>query len=167
MPRAATPPILRKNSKARRRRDSGNASDDLIASDVTMATDVTYSYQFLEFLVNREMLQDLEDMHAIVDSEPTPITGTPSKYTTSPIRQLPFSPSQFLNSPNISFDVTLSSTPVKRSVAQVTTPHKDRNAKPVSALTESRKQKCFSLNVYYTYSRICDASKFYEFFKTM
>lgn len=29
-----------------------------------------------------------------------------------PLRQLPFSPSQFLNSPNLSFDVSLSSTPV-------------------------------------------------------
>lgn len=53
------------------------------------------------------------------------------KYSASPIKQLPFSPSQFLNSSNISFDVTLASTPVKHAVVQVTTPHKDR-IKPVS-----------------------------------
>lgn len=48
--------------------------------------------------------------------EPT----TPVKNT--PIKQLPFSPSQFLNSPNLSFDVTLASTPVKK---QPLTPTKE------------------------------------------
>ncbi|XP_046662074.1 myb-related protein B-like isoform X3 [Homalodisca vitripennis] len=38
---------------------------------------------------------------------------TPEKST--PIKQLPFSPSQFLNSPNLSFDATLASTPLKQS----------------------------------------------------
>lgn len=49
----------------------------------------------------------------------------------SPIKQLPFSPSQFFNSPGF-FEVTLASTPVQR-FPQATTPLKDRTAKPVSS----------------------------------
>ena len=37
---------------------------------------------------------------------------TPTK--SSPIKPFQFSPSQFLNSPQITFDINLSSTPVKR-----------------------------------------------------
>uniref|UniRef100_A0A1B6LR02 C-myb C-terminal domain-containing protein n=2 Tax=Graphocephala atropunctata TaxID=36148 RepID=A0A1B6LR02_9HEMI len=40
---------------------------------------------------------------------------TPEKSHQEPIKQLPFSPSQFLNSPNLSFDATLASTPVKQN----------------------------------------------------
>lgn len=48
------------------------------------------------------------------------LSDTPTKIT--PIKQLPFSPSQFFNSPDLSFDVTLShSTPVQG------TPRKERN----------------------------------------
>lgn len=42
----------------------------------------------------------------------TDLQKTPVKVT--PVKQLPFSPSQFLNSPNLSFDVNLTSTPVSR-----------------------------------------------------
>lgn len=61
------------------------------------------------------------------------LADTPSKCITSPIKQLPFSPSQFLNSPNLSFDVTLASTPVKHCNMQATTPQKDRT-KAVSVM---------------------------------
>lgn len=40
------------------------------------------------------------------------VPRTPTK--SSPIKPLQFSPSQFLNSPQITFDINLSSTPVKR-----------------------------------------------------
>ncbi|XP_045468555.1 transcriptional activator Myb isoform X1 [Harmonia axyridis] len=45
----------------------------------------------------------------------------------SPTKQLPFSPSQFLNSPNINFDAVLASTPVRQCL-QTTTPSR-RTAK--------------------------------------
>ncbi|KAJ8977022.1 hypothetical protein NQ317_013471 [Molorchus minor] len=58
----------------------------------------------------------------------------------SPIKQLPFSPSQFLNSPNIAnitFDVTMSSTPKKQ---QAQTPVKDKTETcKYSALALKRK----------------------------
>lgn len=57
------------------------------------------------------------------DINPLP-PNSPLKADNTPIKQLPFSPSQFLNSPNIQFDVASSSTPVKR--LQVSTPHKNR-----------------------------------------
>lgn len=46
----------------------------------------------------------------------------------TPIKQLPFSPSLFLNSPNLSFDVTLASTPVK-NIPQPLTPRKEDGAR--------------------------------------
>jgi hypothetical protein len=49
----------------------------------------------------------------------------------SPIKQLPFSPSQFFNSPGL-FDAPLSSTPVKRFTTQASTPLKDRTSRAVS-----------------------------------
>lgn len=55
------------------------------------------------------------------------IKVSPTKHGNSPIKQLPFSPSQFLNSPNLSFDVTLASTPMKhhRVINVVNTPIKE------------------------------------------
>lgn len=76
-----------------------------------------------------------EDIEFILDgAKPTifsPIRNNGMSLGASPIKQLPFSPSQFLNSPNISsimFDVAAASTPKKN---QAETPVKDKQ-KPVS-----------------------------------
>lgn len=76
-----------------------------------------------------------EDIEFILDgAKPTifsPIRSNGIGLVGSPIKQLPFSPSQFLNSPNISsimFDVAAASTPKKN---QAETPIKDK-FKPVS-----------------------------------
>ncbi|XP_063905228.1 myb-related protein B-like isoform X3 [Zophobas morio] len=101
MTRASTPPILRRGSKARRRRDSDG---EYILSDYG------------------EDSKNVDDFAVML--------GCNSKQNgNSPIKQLPFSPSQFFNSPGF-FDVPLSSTPVKRYQAQNTTPLKDRSVKP-------------------------------------
>ncbi|XP_065209299.1 myb protein-like isoform X2 [Planococcus citri] len=57
------------------------------------------------------------------------IPKTPIKFTT-PVKQLPFSPSQFLNSPslNLSFDVSLASTPVSRRLLQTNEENTDKNS---------------------------------------
>lgn len=75
-----------------------------------------------------------------VDDNERVSVGTPMKCMPSPINQLPFSPSQFLTSPNLSFDVTLASTPVKNGDMQVSTPQKDRSNKPVSIALYKRKR---------------------------
>ncbi|KAF5307183.1 hypothetical protein FQR65_LT00699 [Abscondita terminalis] len=101
--RATTPSILRRNSKSRRRTDSSNTSTD---------------YCLPDFISSNS-----DDVHILIDKYKT-LCNSPIKNGTTPIKQLPFSPSQFLNSPNLSFDVTLSSTPVKQ-VPQNLTPRKD------------------------------------------
>lgn len=40
--RATTPPILRRGSKSRRRKDSGNTTEDMITSDITTSTEVRH-----------------------------------------------------------------------------------------------------------------------------
>lgn len=60
------------------------------------------------------------------------LLNSPGKDGSTPIKQLPFSPSQFLNSPNLSFDVTLSSTPVKQ-LHQLSTPNKDEYARVINS----------------------------------
>ncbi|KAJ8952868.1 hypothetical protein NQ314_007474 [Rhamnusium bicolor] len=108
MPRASTPPILRRGSKSRRRRDS----TEQLAQELALST---------EPCANK-----LEDIDFILDGA-RPTIFSPLRNGNSPIKQLPFSPSQFLNSPNITnitFDVTLSSTPMKKQ--QALTPVKDR-----------------------------------------
>lgn len=68
------------------------------------------------------------------DIKPLPPCSPIKQDNNTPIKQLPFSPSQFLNSPNIQFEVASTSTPVKR--VQVTTPIKntrpDRDYSPLS-----------------------------------
>ncbi|XP_044736788.1 transcriptional activator Myb [Chrysoperla carnea] len=74
----------------------------------------------------RKRRDSLNDVNADGEIETHTIeiqeTNSPTKST--PIKPLPFSPSQFFNSPDLSFDVTLSSTPVRGGHG--TTPRKDR-----------------------------------------
>uniref|UniRef100_A0A1Y1NMI0 Uncharacterized protein n=1 Tax=Photinus pyralis TaxID=7054 RepID=A0A1Y1NMI0_PHOPY len=100
--RATTPSILRRNSRCRRRTNSHDTSSDYGLPELISANN--------------------EDVHILIDKYKTLCTS-PIKNGSTPIKQLPFSPSQFLNSPNLSFDVTLASTPVK----QHTTPAKVDN----------------------------------------
>ncbi|KAK9688228.1 C-myb, C-terminal [Popillia japonica] len=114
--RAPTPSILRKSTKSRKRRDS----------------------EIMEYALNDCIISTTDDMERVPiilnDFKPLP-SSSPLKADNTPIKQLPFSPSQFLNSPNIQFEVASSSTPVKR--LQVSTPHKnkmrpDRDYSPLS-----------------------------------
>ena len=119
MTRASTPPILRRGSKARRRRDSDG---EYILSDY--GEDSKVGLVQAPPFYSLSLLQNVDDFAVML--------GCNSKQNgNSPIKQLPFSPSQFFNSPGF-FDVPLSSTPVKRYQAQNTTPLKDRSVKPVS-----------------------------------
>lgn len=101
--RATTPPILRRNSKVRRRPDSANTSTEYVLPD---------------------LLSTNEDVPLLLMERYKSLADSPIKNGSTPIKQLPFSPSQFLNSPNLSFDVTLASTPMKQ-LPQILTPRKD------------------------------------------
>ncbi|XP_008195986.1 myb-related protein B isoform X2 [Tribolium castaneum] len=100
MTRASTPPILRRGAKSRRRRESEGQD---IMSDCAEDRNIDEFASMLGY-----------------STKPTNNNGT------SPIKQLPFSPSQFFNSPGF-LEMPLSSTPVKRFP---TTPLKDRSLKP-------------------------------------
>lgn len=119
--RASTPPpILRRGIKVRRRKDSLNPMEEDVMvhqQPVVLPNDI-----------KQELMEDDEDIDI------RPLACSPVRFSTTPIKQLPFSPSQFLNSPNLTFDVQLASTPVKQHV-QPSTPQKDR-LKPVSLLFE-------------------------------
>ncbi|KAJ8925566.1 hypothetical protein NQ315_009406 [Exocentrus adspersus] len=107
MSRASTPPILRRSNKSRKQKESS----DHLAQELALSAGPSAS--------------KIDEMDYLFDGA-KPTIFSPIRNGNSPIKQLPFSPSQFLNSPNISninFDGTLSSTPMKK---QVSTPAKDR-----------------------------------------
>lgn len=123
MSRASTPPILRRGNKSRKRRES----TEQLAQELTLSAGPSVS--------------KMDDIDYLFDGA-KPTIFSPLKNGSSPIKQLPFSPSQFLNSPNItniSFDVTLSSTPVKKQ--QVLTPVKDKS-KAVSEMVKKLVSSC-------------------------
>uniref|UniRef100_A0AAR5NX19 Uncharacterized protein n=1 Tax=Dendroctonus ponderosae TaxID=77166 RepID=A0AAR5NX19_DENPD len=101
--RTATPPILRRGARSRRRRDSEEPRQENNA-DV--------------YISNPGPSQERSDDFTVIFGGGKPTIFSPLRGNgMSPIKQLPFSPSQFLNSPgvaHISFDVALSSTPVKK-----------------------------------------------------
>ncbi|XP_022912933.2 myb protein isoform X1 [Onthophagus taurus] len=100
--RAQTPPILRRAKIKKSRRES------IMQTDYSNIENVAPSSYIPEVI-------------GYIDTKPLPLS--PVKNHT-PVKQLPFSPSQFLNSPNITFDVALSSTPKK--LIHVTTPSKTK-----------------------------------------
>ncbi|CAH1259955.1 unnamed protein product [Diabrotica balteata] len=102
--RSTTPPILRRG-KSRKRRDSSDAEENIVEQPNPQKFEVDF-----------------------LDTAKSSFFS-PLRNGASPIKQLPFSPSQFLNSPNIqnlTFDVTMSSTPKGPQNAIVSTPVKDR-----------------------------------------
>ncbi|KAG5894946.1 hypothetical protein JTB14_023295 [Gonioctena quinquepunctata] len=108
IPRSSTPPILRRGKSRRRRESSDNISEDLAIASTSSSR--------------------VEDFDFILDGA-KPTIFSPLRNGPSPIKQLPFSPSQFLNSPNITnlpFDVTLSSTPKATHSGSIVTPVKDK-----------------------------------------
>lgn len=115
------PPILRRGTKVRRRKNSLTPMEE----------DVVVSQQ-LPCDIKHELLEDDDDD----DSGVRPLASSPIRLGTTPIKQLPFSPSQFLNSPNLTFDVQLASTPVKQHV-QASTPQKEK-IKPVSFFLQTK-----------------------------
>ncbi|XP_019865142.1 myb-related protein B isoform X2 [Aethina tumida] len=124
MQRASTPPILRRGSKSRRRRESNDFAD-FTTSSVQSAEDRQHTID-IDFLLD--------------GGAKTTTTLSPMRGLGSPIKQLPFSPSQFLNSPHLPFDSALSSTPVKR--LQVSTPKKSTRDRDYSPLSTPRGLTC-------------------------
>ncbi|XP_056633340.1 transcriptional activator Myb isoform X6 [Diorhabda sublineata] len=104
-PRSTTPPILRRG-KSRKRHDSAEAEEINVMDPVPAKLEMD-----------------------LIDSGKSSFFS-PLRNGPSPIKQLPFSPSQFLNSPNIAnltFDVTMSSTPKSSQNGQISTPVKDKS----------------------------------------
>ncbi|CAH1114580.1 unnamed protein product [Psylliodes chrysocephalus] len=105
-PRSSTPPILRRG-KSRKRRESTD-TEEVNVVDVAPCK-----------------IDEIDLLDTAKPSFFSPLRNGPS-----PIKQLPFSPSQFLNSPHISnltFDVTMSSTPKASQNGHVSTPVKDKS----------------------------------------
>ncbi|KAL3288413.1 hypothetical protein HHI36_002860 [Cryptolaemus montrouzieri] len=108
--RTFIPAILRRGIRGRRRTESDDENFRKSGS------------------LSPEKNMDIRDM--MLDCGKPTIPQSPVKEASSPIKQLPFSPSQFLNSPNLTFDAALSSTPVKRISLQASTPLRNRTLKP-------------------------------------
>ncbi|XP_074027314.1 proto-oncogene like protein Myb isoform X2 [Leptinotarsa decemlineata] len=107
--RSSTPPILRRGKSRRRRESAEQVSENLIATAPSTS-------------------RVIEDYDYFLDGA-KPTIFSPLRNGPSPIKQLPFSPSQFLNSPNITnlpFDVTMSSTPKAMHSGSIVTPVKDK-----------------------------------------
>ncbi|VEN55292.1 unnamed protein product [Callosobruchus maculatus] len=123
--RTATPLILRRSAKTRRRRGS-NEEDDVKGSGGSSESIEVLEPSHSELSVpsTSTVHEKLEDLDYILEAGKP--TFSPMRHNgTTPAKQLPFSPSQFLNSPNITFDVNLSSTPMRKE--EVETPTKDRS----------------------------------------
>nr|CAI5830889.1 unnamed protein product [Callosobruchus analis] len=123
--RTATPLILRRSNKTRRRRGS-NEEDDVKGSGGSSESVEVLELSHSEMSVpsTSTVHEKLEDLDYILEAGKP--TFSPMRHNgTTPAKQLPFSPSQFLNSPNITFDVNLSSTPMRKE--EVETPTKDRS----------------------------------------
>ncbi|CAH2005299.1 unnamed protein product [Acanthoscelides obtectus] len=123
--RSATPLILRRSGKTRRRRESNEADEAKASGGSSESIEVPEpSHSELSMPSTSAVHEKLEDIDYILEAGKP--TFSPMRHNgTTPAKQLPFSPSQFLNSPNITFDVSLSSTPMRKD--EVETPTKDRS----------------------------------------
>ncbi|CAH0550998.1 unnamed protein product [Brassicogethes aeneus] len=121
--RASTPPILRRGNKLRKRRES----QDFNVYPMTTTTAVTTNEIESRIPVT-------SDADFALDSGAKPTMMSPLRNGNSPIKQLPFSPSQFFYGTHLTFDVQLSSTPVKR-IPQVGTPKSSRHERDYSPLS--------------------------------
>ncbi|XP_060528351.1 myb-related protein B isoform X2 [Cylas formicarius] len=125
--RSSTPSILRRGAKLRKAKGTEEKPQETFnfASEYAEESGTTNG-------------DKMESLNCDLDSAKPTIFSPVRAHGNSPIKQLPFSPSQFLNSPNVSnitFDVSLSSTPVKKHVTltpKQTTPVQERSYSPLS-----------------------------------
>ncbi|XP_071453304.1 myb-related protein A-like [Hetaerina americana] len=111
---AVTPPILRRGP-SRRRRCTGSLSKDPVenGSLVSSLNPPPQEIQKISLPVKLPPITSLSPVPHSTQFLQLPTTPIKSE-TSTPIKPLPFSPSQFLNSPNLSFEAGVSSTPLHR-----------------------------------------------------